>query len=87
MWPCTSVPYALRVVVFIQWKVQLVYPVDPVNKQSIREAYSNKDPNLQVAELKSVRVHCPKPGDTTHREKIIEYSSFRFLASFTRVDL
>ena len=34
----------------------------PVNKQSIGEAYSNKDPPLQVAALKSVRVHCPKTG-------------------------
>ena len=37
-------------------------PVGPVNKQSIGEAYSNKDPPLQVAALKSVRVHCPKTG-------------------------
>jgi hypothetical protein len=35
-------------------------PVGPVNKQSIGEAYSNKDPPLQA--LKYVRVHCPKTG-------------------------
>ena len=37
-------------------------PVGPVNKQSIREAYANKDPPLHVAALKYVRVHCPETG-------------------------
>ena len=37
-------------------------PVGPVNKQSIGEAYSNKDTPLEVTALKYVRVHCPKTG-------------------------
>ena len=36
----------------------------PVGARSFNDTatYSNKDPPLQVAALKSVRVHCPKTG-------------------------
>jgi len=37
-------------------------PVGPVNKQSIEEAYANKDPPAHIAALKDMRVHCPKTG-------------------------
>jgi hypothetical protein len=37
-------------------------PVGPVNKQSIAEAYPNKDPPAHIATLKDIRVHCPKTG-------------------------
>ena len=34
----------------------------PVNKQSIADAYPNKDPPANIAALKDNRVHCPKIG-------------------------
>lgn len=34
----------------------------PTSKQSIGEAFANKDPPLNIAELKEKRVHCPKIG-------------------------
>jgi hypothetical protein len=34
----------------------------PVNKQSIADAYPNKDPPAEVAALKGSRVHCYKIG-------------------------
>jgi hypothetical protein len=34
----------------------------PRTKQSIAEAYANKDPPSNVAALKDHRVHCPKLG-------------------------
>jgi hypothetical protein len=34
----------------------------PANKQSIAEAFTNKDPPANIAELKDSRVHCPKIG-------------------------
>ena len=34
----------------------------PVNKQSIADAYANKDPPAEIAALKSSRVHCHKIG-------------------------
>ena len=34
----------------------------PVNKQSIEEALTNKDPPANIAELKSARVCCPNTG-------------------------
>ena len=37
-------------------------PGGPVNKQSIAEAYPNKDPPANIAALKDTRVHCPKLG-------------------------
>ena len=37
-------------------------PGGPVNKQSIADAYANKDPPANIAELKAIRVHCHKIG-------------------------
>jgi hypothetical protein len=37
-------------------------PVGPVSKQSIAEAYPNKDPPAHIASLNDLRVHCPKTG-------------------------
>jgi hypothetical protein len=37
-------------------------PVGPVSKQSIADAYANKDPPIQIVALKDMRVHCPKIG-------------------------
>ena len=34
----------------------------PASKQSIEEAFANKDPPAIIAELKEKRVHCPKIG-------------------------
>jgi hypothetical protein len=34
----------------------------PTTKQSIEEAFANKDPPPNIAELKDKRVHCPKIG-------------------------
>jgi len=34
----------------------------PANKQSIAEAFTNKDPPANIAELKDLRVHCHKIG-------------------------
>jgi hypothetical protein len=34
----------------------------PVNKQSIADAYSNKDPPAEIAALTGSRVHCHKIG-------------------------
>ena len=34
----------------------------PVNKQSIADAYPNKDPPAEIAALKGSRVHCHKIG-------------------------
>lgn len=34
----------------------------PTSKQSIGEAFANKDPPANIAELKEIRVHCPKIG-------------------------
>jgi hypothetical protein len=34
----------------------------PASKQSIEEAFANKDPPPNIAELKEKRVHCPKMG-------------------------
>ena len=34
----------------------------PTGKQSIEEAFANKDPPRNIAELKEKRVHCPKIG-------------------------
>jgi hypothetical protein len=34
----------------------------PVNKQSIADAYPNKDPPAEIAALKGGRVHCLKIG-------------------------
>jgi hypothetical protein len=37
-------------------------PAGPVNKQSIADAYANKDPPANIAALKNLRVHCHKIG-------------------------
>ena len=37
-------------------------PAGPVNKQSIADAYPNKDPPANIAALKDMRVHCHKIG-------------------------
>ena len=37
-------------------------PVGPVNKQSIADAYANKDPPANLVGLKEIRVHCHKVG-------------------------
>ncbi len=37
-------------------------PGGPVNKQSIADAYANKDPPADIAALKEIRVHCHKIG-------------------------
>jgi len=34
----------------------------PTIKQSIEDAFANKDPPTNIAELKEKRVHCPKIG-------------------------
>ncbi len=34
----------------------------PTSKQSIGEAFANKDPPPNIAQLKEKRVHCPKIG-------------------------
>ena len=34
----------------------------PTGKQSIEEAFANKDPPPNIAELMEKRVHCPKIG-------------------------
>ena len=57
-------------------------PLGPLDKQSIREAYSNKDPPLQVAALSTCECIALRPDDTTHRETITKYSSFRLPSIF-----
>jgi hypothetical protein len=37
-------------------------PAGPVNKQSLADAYANKDPPANIAALKAIRVHCHKIG-------------------------
>jgi hypothetical protein len=37
-------------------------PVGPISKQSISEAYPDKDPPPHIAALTDLRVHCPKTG-------------------------
>jgi hypothetical protein len=37
-------------------------PGGPVNKQSIAEAFGNKDPPAHIAALTEIRVHCHKIG-------------------------
>ena len=37
-------------------------PGAPINKQSIADAYPNKDPPANIATLRDSRVHCPKLG-------------------------
>ena len=37
-------------------------PEGPINKQSIADAYANKDPPANIAALKNLRVHCHKIG-------------------------
>jgi hypothetical protein len=40
----------------------LSLPEGPVNKQSIADAYANKDPPANITALKEIRVHCHKIG-------------------------
>jgi hypothetical protein len=43
-------------------EISISLPVGPVNKQSIADAYPNKDPPANIAALKDMRVHCHKIG-------------------------
>jgi hypothetical protein len=43
-------------------EISISLPVGPVNKQSIADAYPNKDPPANIAGLKDMRVHCHKIG-------------------------